>query len=140
MTNSFGSSSKQRNQVLHLGLHHFNPLSQWKDYKAMASLGREAMCARKEKGMHTQEFMNGAKNNYSFLALKCSPPPMHPRGLIYSPSIGNEGSIQSISRHMEGQESSYSGLIEENSKRFCFYAHFPMYVGHSGTSCIYPKM
>ena len=67
--------------------------------------------------------------NYSFLYPQCYPPPMHLRGSIYSPLIGNEGLSQSISRHMEGQESSYSRLIEENSKSFCFYAHFSMYMG-----------
>ena len=75
--------------------------------------------------------------NYSFLSLKCSPPLMHIRGSIYSPSIGNEGLIQIISKNMEGQESSYSGLIEENSKSFCFYAHFPMYGGYNGATCVY---
>ena len=32
--------------------------------------------------------------NYSFLALKCSPPSIHPRGSIYSPSIGNKGQFR----------------------------------------------
>ena len=67
--------------------------------------------------------------NYSFLALQNSPPSMHPRGSIYIPPIGNGVSIRSVSRHMEGQESSYSGLNEENFNFFCFYPHFPMYVG-----------
>ena len=61
---------------------------------------------------------NGATMNYSFLSLKCSPPSMHQRGSIYSPSIGNEGSIRSISKHMQGKEPSYSGRIEEKSKSF----------------------
>ena len=47
MTNSVGTSSKRRNSVLHLGLHHFNPPSQWKYYKANASLERAEMCAPK---------------------------------------------------------------------------------------------
>ena len=42
-----GTSLKRRNQVLHLGLHHFSPPSQWKAYKAMSSLGRAGMCAQK---------------------------------------------------------------------------------------------
>ena len=67
--------------------------------------------------------------NYRFLALQCSPPLMHPRGSIYCPSIGNEGSSRSVSRHMEGQESSYSGLIEENSKSFLFLCTFPNVCG-----------
>ena len=61
--------------------------------------------------------------NYSFLALKCSPPSMHPRGSKYIPSIGSEGSSRSISRHMEGQESSYSRLIEEKSFLFFVFMH-----------------
>ena len=75
--------------------------------------------------------------NYSFFALQNSPPSMHPKGSIYSPSIGSEESIQSVSRHMEGQESIYSRLIEENSKSFCFYEHFLMYVANIGASCMY---
>ena len=134
MTNSVSTSSKLRDRVLHLGLHHFNPPYQWQAHKTMASLGRESMTIQKYKGMQTQECMNGAQIHYSFLALISSPPPMHPRGSIYSPSIGSEGSIQSVSRHMEGQESSYSGLIQENSKFFSFYAHFSMYMGYSGAT------
>ena len=58
----------------------------------MESLGRATMCAQKDKGMQTQACMNGATIHYSFLALIGSPPLMNPRGSIYSPSIGNEGS------------------------------------------------
>ena len=67
------------------------PRHPWKDHMIMASLGRATMRAQKEKGMQTQAYMNGATMSYSFLAHKCSPPLMHPRGSIYSPSIGNEG-------------------------------------------------
>ena len=49
-----------------------------------------------------------------------SPPPMYPRGLIYNPLIGSEGSSWSVSRHMEGQRSSYFWLYEEKSKIFIF--------------------
>ena len=78
--------------------------------------------------------------NYSFLALQYSPPSMHPRCSIYNPTIENGGSSHSVSRHMEGQESSYSGLIEEKSSFFCFYAHFPMYAGYNGTRCMYTQV
>ena len=54
MTKSVRTSSKWINRVLHLGLHHFNPPSQWQSYKAMESLGRVAMCAQKDKGMQTK--------------------------------------------------------------------------------------
>ena len=47
VTNSVSTSSKRRNRVLHLGLHHFNPTSQWKAYKAKEILGRATMCAPK---------------------------------------------------------------------------------------------
>ena len=140
VTNSISTSLKQRNQVLHLGLHQLNPPSQWQVHETMEILGRAAMCAQKDKGTQTQACMNGETMNYSFLSLKCSPPLMHRRGSIYIPSIGNEGSSQSISKNMEGQESSYSGLIEENSKNFCFYAHFPMYTGYSGASYVYTRV
>ena len=45
-----------------------------------------------------------------------------------------EGGVQAFARHMEGQESIYSRLYEENSKKFGLYAHFPMYVGFGSTS------
>ena len=47
VTKYFDTSSKWRNRVLHLGLHHFSPPSQWKVYKTMGSLGRESMCSPK---------------------------------------------------------------------------------------------
>ena len=116
VTNSINSSSKWRNWVLH----HFNPPSQWQAHKTMESLGRASMAAQKDKGMQTEACMNGAQIHYSFVSLIISPPLMHPRGSTYSPSIGSEGSIQNFSMHMECQRSSYSWLIEENSKYFIF--------------------
>ena len=65
VTKSVDTSLKWRNQVLH----HFNPPSQWKDYKTMESLGGVVMCAQKDKGMQTQACMNEATMNYSLLAL-----------------------------------------------------------------------
>ena len=59
------------------------------------------------EGMQTQAYVNEAQMNYSFLALFNSPPPMYPGGPVYIPSLGSEGLIQIISRHMEGQSSSY---------------------------------
>ena len=47
VTNSINTSSKRIKQFLHLGLHHFNPSSQWKSYKAKEILGRAALCAPK---------------------------------------------------------------------------------------------
>ena len=132
VTKSIVTPSKQRNQVVHLVIHQFNTPSQWQAHKTMEIFGRASMDAQQEKWMQTQACINGGQIHNSFLVLINSPPLMHSRGSIYSPSIGNEGSSQSVSRHMEGQESSYSGLIEENSKSFCFYAYFPMYVGYNG--------
>ena len=54
------------------------------------------------KGMQTQAYVNEAQMNYSFLSLLFSPPPMYPRGPIYIPSIGSEGSSRIVSKHMEG--------------------------------------
>ena len=100
--------------------------------------GEEQQCVlKRKKGCRLKHKKYGETMNYSFLALKCSPPSMHPRGSIYSSPMDNGGSSRSVSRHMEGQESSYSGLIEENSKSFCFYAHFPMYGGYNGATCVY---
>jgi len=81
---------------------------------------RNNVCSKGQRDADSSISENGAALNYSFLALKCSPPSIHPRGSIYSPSIGNEGSSQSVFKHMEGQESSYLGLIEENSIFFVF--------------------
>ena len=86
----------------------------------MEILGRETMCAQKDKGMQNQACTNGAQIHYNFLSLISSPPLMHPRGSIYNHSIGNECPSHSISRNMEGQESRYSGIIEENSKYIFF--------------------
>ena len=47
VANSVGTSSKRRNRVLHLGLHHFNIPCQWQAYKAKEILERAAMCAPK---------------------------------------------------------------------------------------------
>ena len=64
---------------------------------------RKNVCSKGQRDADSSISENGAALNYSFLALKCSPPSIHPRGSIYSPSIGKEGSIQSVSKHMEGQ-------------------------------------
>ena len=119
------------------GLPPLQSSTQCQAYKTMERLGRVVMCAQKHKGMHIQACVNGETIHYHFLALIGSFPLMHKKGSIYIPSIGNEGSSQSVSWHMEGQESSYSGLIEEKSKYFIFYAHLPMYVPYSGASCMY---
>ena len=70
----------------------------------------------KDKGMQTHVYDNMNFFFYSFLTLKVSPPLMLHNGSIYSPQMGNGGSNQSISRHMEGQGSSYSLLDEKKSK------------------------
>ena len=89
----------------------------------------------REKGMHTQAYGNGDKFCYSFLTLKVSPPPMLHNGSIYIPQMGNGGSNRSISKHMEGQGSSYSLLDEENSKYSFFLEQNPMYTGCNGANC-----
>ena len=40
-----------------------------------------------------------------------------------------EGRVRAFSRHMEGQESSYSDSYEENFQNVCTYAHILMYAG-----------
>ena len=71
-------------------------------------LGKSINSYSKEKGMQTQVCNNGAQIHYSFFSLTSSPPLMHPTSSIYSPSIGSEGSIRRVSRHMEGQRLIYS--------------------------------
>ena len=75
---------------------------------------------KKDKGMQTQAYGNGAKFCYSFLTLQVSPPPKLQNGSIYSPQMGNGESNQIVSKHMEDQGSSYSLLDEENYKYFLF--------------------
>ena len=67
------------------------------------NLGKKINEYSKDKGIQTQVCKNGAHIHYSFFSLTISPPLMHPSSSIYIPSIGSEGSSQSISRHMEGQ-------------------------------------
>ena len=76
---------------------------------SLGGVGHRELCGGflGEQGMQTQAYVNKAQMNYSFPALFNSPPPMYPRGPIYIPSIGIEGSSWSVSRHMEGQRSSY---------------------------------
>ena len=50
VTDSVDTSSKWRKQALHLGLHHFNPPSQWQAHNAKARLGRATMDAHKDRG------------------------------------------------------------------------------------------
>ena len=57
----------------------------------------------KDKGMHTQVYGNVEKVCYSLLSLKVSPPPILHNDSIYSPQMGNVGSNQNVSRHMEGR-------------------------------------
>ena len=78
--------------------------------------------------------------NYSFLSLFNSPPLVYPRGPIYIPSIGSEGSIRSVSRHMEGQESTYLLLDEGKTPNIYFLAYFLMCVGHSGEYGMYMRV
>ena len=67
------------------------------------NLGKSINGCSKDKGMRTQVCKNGTQIYYSFLAFTSSPPLMHPSNSIHNPSIGGEGSSQSVSRHMEGQ-------------------------------------
>ena len=55
--------------------------------------------------------------------LKVSPPLMLHNGSIYIPDMGDGGSNQSVSRHMEGQGSSYSLLNEKKIQIFFVFEH-----------------
>ena len=69
MPNSVSTSSKRRNRVLDLGLHHFNPPSQWKAYNAKEILGRETLCAPKGQRDGNSRITSEATMDYSFFAL-----------------------------------------------------------------------
>ena len=114
-----------RGWFLHLGLHHFNPPNQWQAHKTMASLGRASMVAQNDKGMQTQACMNGAQIHYSLLALISSPPLMHPRGSIYSPSIGSEGSSQSVSRYIWKANSQVIRDSLRKTPKYFLFGHIP---------------
>ena len=60
------------------------------------------------------------KNIYSFLTLQVSPPLIVHNGSVYSPQMGNGESNHSVSKHIEGNQSSYMLLDKGNSKYFCF--------------------
>ena len=79
----------------------------------------------KNKGMQTQVYDNGEFFFYSLFTLKVSLTSMLHNGSIYSPPMGNGGSNQGISWHIEGQGSSYSLLDKENSKYFLFWSTKP---------------
>ena len=66
--------------------------------------------------------------DYSFFALQL-PSTVSKGFLKYHSKRVMEGRIQAFSRHMEGQESSYSELNEEKSKNICHVAHILMYMG-----------
>ena len=110
---------------LYLDLHHFNPPYKFKLTKIKESLGNNTNGFFKDKGMQTQAYKNGAQFHYNIFALQNSPPLMLHNSSIYSPSMGSEGSKQSVSRHMEGQGSSHSLLDGENSKYFYFLSIKP---------------
>ena len=120
MKTSVGTSSKYINRVLHLDLQHFNSPYKCKLTKTKVSLGKSIDDFSKDKGMQTQVCKNGAQFHYNFFGLTSSPPSILPSSSIYSPSMRSEGSNQSISRHMEGQDLSYRYLMRENSKYLLF--------------------
>ena len=66
-------------------------------------LGKSINGCSKDKAMHTKLCKNGAQIHYSFFSLTSYPPLMHLSISIYIPSIGSEGSSQSVSRPKEGQ-------------------------------------
>ena len=108
-------------------------------HKTKASLGRSTNGSSKDKGMKTLVYKNEAQIHYSSFAPTSSPPSMLPNSSIYSPSMRSEGSIWSVYRYMEGQESSYLLLEEGKLQIFLFWAHFLMYAGHSGARCVYMR-
>ena len=118
----------RKTESLHLGLHHFNPPYKGKLTKTKASLGNNPIGCFKDKGMQTQAYKIGAQIRYNLFAIQSSPPLMLHSISIYSPSMGSEGSNQSVSRHMEGQGSSHLLLHGENS-RYCFFSIIPYVCG-----------
>ena len=70
VTTSVGTSSNPRNQVLHLGLHHFNPPSLNGNLTKQMKYWEEQHCLlRRDKGMQNQAQTSEATMNYTFLAL-----------------------------------------------------------------------
>ena len=112
ITTSVGTSSEPKNWVPPPGPPPLQFSISCKAHKDNCKLGKRApMASSKDKGMQTQAYKNGGKFCYNLLIdLQVYPPPMLHNSSICSPSMGNEGSNHSVSRHMEGQGSIYSLL------------------------------
>ena len=129
MTTYVGTSTNQRNWVLHLGLHHLNPPSLNRKLISKGKLGKNTKCSKGTKGCRLKYMQTMATMDYSFFALQF-PPFNVPKGsLIYHSNEVMEGRILELSRNMEGQELGYSDSYEENSKNVWTYAHILMYAG-----------
>ena len=73
MTNSVGTSANQRNQVLHLGLHHFNHPSLDSKLKSKGKLGKNTTCSKGQRDVDSSISKTKATMDYSFLTLQFLP-------------------------------------------------------------------
>ena len=70
MTTSVGMSMNQRNQVLHLGLHHVNPPSLYNKLTSKGNLGKNTKFSKGTKGCRLKYMQTMATMDYSLLALQ----------------------------------------------------------------------
>ena len=86
-------------------------------------------CSKGTKGCRLKYKKTEATMDYSFLVLQFLLFNVSKGFLIQHSKGVMESQIRTISRHMEGQESSGWTHIMEKSKNICIYAHISMYTG-----------
>ena len=70
VTTSISTSTNQRNQVRHLGLHHLNPPYLDSNLTRKGKLGKNTKCSKGTKGCRLKYKQGTTTMDYSFLALQ----------------------------------------------------------------------
>ena len=70
VTTSFGMSTKWRNRVLHLGLHHLNHPSLDSKLTRKGNIWKNTKCSKGTKGCKLKYMQSMATMDYSFVALQ----------------------------------------------------------------------
>ena len=86
-TTSVSKSANWRNQVPHLGLHHFNPPSLDRKLTSKRKSWEEHKSAPRDKGDVDSSTSSGNNGPY-FSCFQFLMPSMYPKGSLYSSSMG----------------------------------------------------
>ena len=73
VTTSVGTSTNQRNRVLHLGLHHLNPPSLDSKLTRKGNLEKNTKCSKGTKGCRLEYMQTVATMDYSLLVVHILP-------------------------------------------------------------------